>query len=202
MVWPLDTKICKRNCQDCGLPQLRALKAQGLTTGTKCTVQLPAMKNGGRFTLRMRMTKEQTTINTREYGGMLSAHLKLGDRDGPITGAEWEVSAKDEQTGKVVLIGRLLFQGAQAGLSRIATFDEMLGCNKCNDMYHKDTRYGPFIKDGNTIRKPTSAKRLAKPSSCKQYRVTGNKADHSVTFEGGPGAVANFPGDNKQHPLW
>jgi len=163
---------------------------------------MPKMKDGGRFTIRMHMTKEQRTIQTKDHGGgMPKAHGKFGEKDQTITGSEWEVSVTDPQ-GTKVRIGRLLFQGATGGLTRIATFDEMLGCNKCNDMYHKDTRYGPFINDGGSMRKPLTAKRSQKASSCNKYRVTGNKADHSVTFEGGPGAVANFPNDNKMHPLW
>merc|ERR1719213_558948 len=150
----------------------------------------------------MSRTKQKATIRTADYGGMPAAHGKFGEKDRAVSGAEWEVSVEDVQKGNSIKVGRLLFEGLGAGLNRLNTFDEMLGCNKCNDMYHRDTRYGPFINDGGSIRKPLTAKRSISTSSCKKYRVTVNKAEHSVTFEGGPGAVANFPGDNKQHPLW
>lgn len=204
LVWPLDTTFCKRNCQDCALAELREWKRQGLTTGTKCLPLYPQMKTGGRFDIRLRRTRKRLTINTRDYGGMPAAHAKFGEKDREITGAEWVVEATDVQSGKTLKIGRLLFEGSGAGLKRLKMFDEMLGCNHCNDMYHRDTRYGPILADEDGAqRKPQAVKvRLMKGSSCKQYRATGKKEDGSVTFEGGPGAVANFPGDGTQHSLW
>lgn len=204
LVWPLDTSVCKRNCQDCALAELRQWKKRGLTTGTKCMPLYPQMKSGGRFDIRLRRTKKQVTINTKDYGGMPAAHAEFGEVDREITGAEWLVEATDVQSGNTVKIGRLLFEGSGAGLKRLRMFDEMLGCNPCNDMYHRDTRYGPYLADEDgTNRKPQAVKRSQiRGSSCKQYRVTGSKADSSVTFEGGPGAVANFPNDGKTHVLW
>merc|ERR1719281_1157663 len=110
----------------------------------------------------------------------------------------------DLASRRVVKVGTLLFEGNGGGLKRLKTFDEMLGCNHCNDMYHKDTRYGPTLTDEDgTTRKPLAVKRLYNAgSSCAQFRVTGDKADGSVTFEGGPGAEPNFPADGKNHALW
>ena len=31
------------------------------------------------------------------------------------------------------------------GMERLGTFDEMLGCTKCDAVYHKDTRYGKIL---------------------------------------------------------
>jgi len=156
-------------------------------------------KNGGRLTLRMYMTKEETTVNTKDYGGMPKSHGKFGEYDKIITGSEWEVSVTDAQ-GTKHLIGRLLFQGMKGGLIHIDTFNEMLGCNKCNDQYHRNVRYGPFINDGGSIRKPlTATARYRTDSSCKKTRITGNKADYSTTFEGGPG-VPRFT--SKTVRLW
>ena len=44
LAWPIDTKNCKRNCQDCGIAYLRDLKRQGFTTGTKCIKKHKSMK--------------------------------------------------------------------------------------------------------------------------------------------------------------
>ena len=44
LAWPIDTRNCKRNCQDCGIASLQALKKQGLTTGTKCIKEHRSMK--------------------------------------------------------------------------------------------------------------------------------------------------------------
>lgn len=204
LVWALDTAYCRRNCQDCGLKDLRVWKAQGLTTGTQCRVPYEKMMTGGRFDIHMYRTKPTTltTISTKDYGGMPKTHGKFGEVDRTVTGTEWVVTAKDVQTGKEIHVGKLLFEGSGTGLGRIATFDEMLGCNHCNDAYHRDTRYGPFLKDGNLERKPVAMTRsITKQSSCNQFRAVGSKADTSITFEGGPGAVANFPKGGK-NKLW
>merc|ERR1719265_2499579 len=165
LVWPLDA-ACRRNCQDCALAELRAFKARGLTTGTQCLPQYPAMKDGGRFDIRLRRTKKEVTINTRDYGGMPQAHSEFGEVDRQVTGAEWEVAATDVRTGTEIKIGRLLFEGPGSGLKRLKMFDEMLGCNHCNDMYHRDTRYGPILADEDGAqRKPQAVKvRLMKGS--------------------------------------
>lgn len=31
------------------------------------------------------------------------------------------------------------------GVRTLKMFDEMLGCNKCDDVYHRNTRLGPFL---------------------------------------------------------
>ena len=66
----------------------------------------------------------------------------------------------------------------------------MLGCNKCNAIYHKDTRYGPRVwSDGvDKPRTPKSIKGRTKinQSRCKKYSIEGSKDDESITFESGP----------------
>lgn len=208
LVWPLSTKYCKRNCQDCGLADLRKFKQAGFTTGTKCTLEYLPMNKLGRFDLRIQRIAESMTINTANYGGMPKGHQMIGERDRTVTGSRWRVTATDAQTHEEIEVADLLFEGG-AEISRITTFDEMLGCNKCNDAYHRDTRLGPFLhdKEGNNlvVRKPIWAKRShSGPTSCKKYRATGSKADASITFEGGPGAEPNFDleGSHKSKPLW
>merc|ERR1712168_1521314 len=56
LVWPLNMKTCKRNCQDCGIADLRKWKKAGLTTGTQCHVKHPAMKVGDRFEITLQRT--------------------------------------------------------------------------------------------------------------------------------------------------
>lgn len=202
LVWPLSTKYCKRNCQDCGLPHLRKFRQAGLTTGTKCMLDYLPMNKKGRFDLRIQRLDASYTINTAEYGGMPKGHKMLGEQDRTVTGSRWKVSAKNAQTGELIEVAELLFEGGSE-INRITTFDEMLGCNMCNDAYHRDTRLGPFLKDADgSVRKPISTKRKVNgPSTCKSYSVTGNKTEGSITFQGGPGAKANFA-YGKAVPLW
>jgi hypothetical protein len=191
LVWPLGSP-CSRNCQDCGLPELREFAKKGFTTGTKCMLKHQAMNNLGEYEITFKRTHSSFTIHTRDYGGMPGVHSAVGESDRTVTGARWQVTVADHQTGEHLLVGDLLFEGGNS-VSLISTFDEMIGCYKCNDIYHRDTRTGPFLHDEDgAVRKPTSAKGTINHPGCSKYRITGNAADASITFEGGPGAVPNF----------
>jgi len=202
LVWPLSSQHCKRNCQDCGLADLRKFKDAGFTTGTKCWVDYLPMNNQGRFDLRIQRINASHTINTAQYGGMPQGHNMVGETDRTVTGSRWRVTATNAQTNEEIEVADLLFEGGEE-INRITTFDEMLGCNKCNDQYHRNTRLGPFLHDaGGTVRKPISATRkIHGPTTCKKYRATGSKTDSSVIFEGGPGVEPNFEMDI-QDKLW
>lgn len=205
LVWPLDNTYCKRNCQDCALPHLIKYRDAGLTTGTQCMVDYPVMNELGQFDLRIHRIAASMTIDTAQYGGMPAGHSMIGETNRMVTGSRWRVTARNSKTGKEIIVSDMLLEGG-AEISRITTFDEMLGCNKCTDAYHRDTRLGPFLHDSDgSVRKPIWAKRSRNgPTTCKKYRVTGSKAQSSVTFEGGPGAVANFDreGTHQLLPLW
>ena len=90
-------------------------------------------------------------------------------------------------------------------MNRLGTFDEMLGCNGCNMIHHRDTRRGPFIQDedGET-RKPISMRGLTKTkeSTCKKQYISGSKDKTSISFEGGPFTSESFPEDGNPHQLW
>ena len=125
---------------------------------------------------------------------MPEGHKKIGEMDRDITGAEWTVTALNMRTEKLFTVGRMLFQGDGRGLERLASFDEMIGCSGCNDIYHKDTRIGPFIKDGGKIRTPTKVVGSSNTggSTCKEFGISGSKDDLSITLEYGPGAKHTF----------
>eukprot|EP00746_Dinoflagellata_sp_MGD_P164375 gnl/MRDRNA2_/MRDRNA2_92968_c0_seq1.p1 gnl/MRDRNA2_/MRDRNA2_92968_c0~~gnl/MRDRNA2_/MRDRNA2_92968_c0_seq1.p1 ORF type:complete len:568 (+),score=122.23 gnl/MRDRNA2_/MRDRNA2_92968_c0_seq1:81-1784(+) len=204
LVWPLNAN-CKRNCQDCGLHELRKYKQAGFTTGTKCMTEYLPMNKLGRFDLRIHRVKASMTINTAQYGGMPKGHGMIGEHNRQVTGSRWRVTATNAATQQEIEVADLLLEGGEE-IVRITTFDEMLGCNKCNDAYHRDTRLGPFLHDADgSIRKPISAKRIHKgPTTCRKYRATGSKEDSSITFEGGPGAEPNFDlqGTSKHFEMW
>jgi len=189
LAWPLDMTNCKRNCQDCGLPELQELKEKNLTTGAQCKVDYPDMDKLGRFDLRMERLEETYTIYTADYGGMGQGHNMIGEYDRNVTGSLWRVSATDAQTGIVIEVGKMLLEGGPS-IRRLTTFDEMLGCNKCHDAYHMDTRFGPILDDrGDSTRVPIHCSVEANQgSSCTLRSITGNALARSVTFQGGPGA--------------
>ena len=64
----------------------------------------------------------------------------------------------------------------------------MLGCNKCNSIYHKDTRYGPIVgaEDGSK-RTPVSIRggTNINEGTCKKYSIEGSKDNLSTIFESG-----------------
>ena len=107
-------------------------------------------------------------------------------------GSVWEVKVivvKGESQGSEIPIGTIMFESEEIGFYRLGTFDEMIGCNKCNAIYHKDTRYGPKIgRDDGSIREPTKmyGKTKYDQSSCKKYFISGSKEDLSISFESGP----------------
>jgi len=204
LVWPLTDKvderqpgqqavICQRNCQDCSGPQLQEAKKQGFTTGTQCHLIFNDMIRGGQWDLQMHRLRSKVTINTRDYQGMPKAHEAVGEKDRDITGAEWEVVLSQKESGTKIEVGKILFEGsADMGISRLEMFDEMLGCNKCDDVYHKNTRVGPFIEDGRVPEaleweNGAPADDESTPQKpCKRARAYKGKTKHSVTLEVGP----------------
>ena len=118
-------------------------------------------------------------------------HLNIS-KTNYFSGSVWKVSVtikKGSGKGSIIPIGTLLFESDEVGFYRLGTFDEMLGCNKCNAIYHKDTRYGPMVgADDNTTRTPVKMYGSTKyyASTCKQYHITGSKSKKSITFESGP----------------
>ncbi|XP_066918822.1 uncharacterized protein [Clytia hemisphaerica] len=193
LAWPMDTENCKRNCQDCGVPYLKEIGKKGFTTGTKCTKNHPSMKAGDRYKVKLECVPDQDTINTADFEGFKKVHQDvLGEVDRDVTGSVWEVKVivvKGENQGSEIPIGTIMFESAEIGFNRLGTFDEMIGCNKCNAIYHKDTRYGPKIGgDDRSVRKPTKMYGDTKyyKSSCKKYFISGSKDETSISFESGP----------------
>eukprot|EP00419_Tripos_fusus_P048638 CAMPEP_0172816088 /NCGR_PEP_ID=MMETSP1075-20121228/12206_1 /TAXON_ID=2916 /ORGANISM="Ceratium fusus, Strain PA161109" /LENGTH=458 /DNA_ID=CAMNT_0013656015 /DNA_START=38 /DNA_END=1411 /DNA_ORIENTATION=+ len=189
--WPLNLKRCHRNCQDCG-------KAD--TTGTKCILEYPLMGFGGRYNIRLHRTREMMTIHTRDYESYEEgAHV---EPDRKISGSEW--TATVQLPGGIHEVGRMLFEDRSDGAYYVSAFSEALGCRHCDEMYHRETRWGPVLTEPDgSERRPSSATRLAKKVSlCERYRITGNMEDLTITMEGGPGAVKNFPADSTYHKVW
>ena len=82
-----------------------------------------------------------------------------------------------------------MIESEEIGFNRLGTFDEMIGCNKCNAIYHKDTRYGPYVGQENGFnRAPLHMNGTAQygNSTCKKYYISGSQDDLSIVFEGGP----------------
>lgn len=207
LVWPAYMKNCKRNCQDCGIVELRQWEQLGLTTGTQCFLKYDPMEVGDKYRIQLKQRKTQGSLNTKSYGGMPKAHQILGETDKNIVGGIWDVIAYDLQRGnKRIVVGSIIMEGDGAGMDQLGTFDEMLGCNKCNAVHHKDTRYGPKLGAADrSLRRPTKMTGLTKAgeSTCKKYSITGSKDDLSITFEGGPFTSGSFPYDgNKYQLVW
>ena len=107
-------------------------------------------------------------------------------------GSLWEVSAtvlNGIEQGKQISVGKIFFQSEEIGFHRLGTFDEMLGCNKCNAIYHKDTRSNLSVgSEDQTTRKPVEMHGSTKydKSTCKAYHISGSKLDSSISFESGP----------------
>lgn len=206
--WPMHGN-CKRNCQDCGKSVQwdgKPISRMGLTTGTQCTAKKQNVKVGDRVEITLERSSEKTTINTKDFGGMPIGHTeKLGEVDRDVTGSVWTVTAKVLESGEVIEVGKIMFEGDYPGMRKLGTFDEMIGCNKCNSVQHKDTRWGPFIFDADgTVRKPYQmrAKNKVHGSTCKMYKITGSAEDYSISYEGGPFTEnPNFQ-DGKRHVVW
>jgi len=205
LVWPMNMKICHRNCQDCALPDLRPWKKKGLTTGTQCYAKYPAMKKGDRFGITLEQTEKRLTINTKKFGGMPKGHAQFGEKDRNITGSVWSVNVEIVKTKEKIEVGKIMFEGDGRGMNHMGTFDEMIGCNGCNMIQHKDTRYGPIIydDDGGT-RTPIKMEGLTKQKNtiCKRYHISGSKSHRSISFEGGPLTSKSFHKDDKYHKIW
>ncbi|XP_066918952.1 uncharacterized protein [Clytia hemisphaerica] len=202
LVWPINMKNCQRNCQDCGLPQLRELAKKGFTTGTKCFVKYPNMRVGDRYKIGFRRKSKEFTINTADYGGMPKSHSIVDEYDREVTGGLWEMYVEDVDRESRHLVGQMLMEGDGNGMKYIRTFDEMLGCVKCNAIQHKDTRYGPYIGgDGIPVRKPLKMEGLTITghTTCKKSFISGEKDDMSISFEAGPFTTKTFPQDGKKY---
>eukprot|EP00111_Clytia_hemisphaerica_P012708 TCONS_00037389-protein len=192
LVWPMDLRNCKRNCQDCGLPSLRDIAKRGFTTGTKCITKYP-MKVGDRYTVKLSKAVPRKQIHTSQFGGFRKVHEEvLGEKNRFIKGSVWQVSVtikKGTTPGKTIPVGTIMFESDEIGFNRLGTFDEMIGCNKCNAIYHKDTRYGPIVStEGRYKRRPVHMEAWTRynDSTCKKYQISGSKRDCSLSFESGP----------------
>jgi len=101
-------------------------------------------------------------------------------------------------------VGQIVLEGDGSGMNRLGTFDEMLGCNKCNAIYHKDTRYGPIVgaEDGS-YRLPKQIYGVTKSdkTTCQKYNISGSDKEVSITFEGGP-LVDDVFSHTKFHKIW
>jgi len=202
LAWPLNMNKCKRNCQDCGNSPWHK---KGLTTGTQCELAHPSMKKGDHFEITLQRLRVKSTINTKHFGGMPKAHAAFGEYNRKVTGGVWVIKVRNVNKKISKEVGRILFEGDGRGMHRLGTFDEMIGCNRCNMIYHSDTRYGPFIDDGGgKIRKPIKmeGKTKSTKSKCKQYYISGSHADTSISFEGGPLTSKSFHSDGQFHKLW
>lgn len=97
-----------------------------------------------------------------------------------------------------------MLEGDGSGMNRLGTFDEMLGCNKCNAIQHKDTRYGPVVgANDRSFRIPEQVYGESKSdkSKCKGYNISGSKRDLSISFEGGP-LTEDIFSHTKYHKIW
>jgi len=107
-------------------------------------------------------------------------------------GALWEVNikiVKGQNQGMDIHVGTIMFEGDGSGMHRLGTFDEMLGCNKCNTIQHKDTRHGLVVgADDGSLRRPAEMYgwTRADKTTCKKYHLSGSKRDSSISFESGP----------------
>ena len=202
LAWPLNIDRCKRNCQDCGIPGMEGVKKEGLSTGTQCKIQYPKYTDGHGYTIKLMRTEKRKTINTADYGGMPKAHEAIGETDREVTGSVWKMIAINYDNKQEFEVGEILLEGATA-LDRLKSFDEMLGCRKCEDVYHKDTRYGPKItyEDG-TEETPKSVSGLTKKGKCKEYSISGSKEDSSIIFESGPGTEKRWRKLGKKVTIW
>jgi len=205
LVWPVDHTLCKRNCQDCGLPSLEKFIKTGLTTGTQCIFQSKDIKVGDKFKVVLKQIKKVATIHTTFHGGMSKALKEAGERNRVIRGGLWEVKIQDIKRKKWISVGTMIMEGDGSGMDRLGTFDEMIGCRKCNAVHHKDTRYGPKITAADrSIRYPTKmeGKTRSADSTCKNYSIKGSKADMSISFESGPFVKDIFPYNGRYQPVW
>ena len=49
-----------------------------------------------------------------------------------FTGGVWKLEIENLKTKVKKDVGTILFEGDGSGMTRLGTFDEMIGCNKCN----------------------------------------------------------------------
>merc|ERR1712062_768671 len=109
-----------------------------------------------------------------------------------------------KKPNETIAVGKILYEGNGRGMDHLATFDEMLGCNGCNMIQHKDTRYGPVVGEDGVERRPVEMSGLTKPMAtlCKKYYVSGSKLLSSISFESGPLTAKSWYMDNKAHRVW
>ena len=110
----------------------------------------------------------------------------------------------DPQNLRTIMIGEMLLESPFPYMDRLGTFDEMLGCNKCNAIHHKDTRFGPIVgSEDGSLRFPKRIDGVTKSdeSTCQDYDITGWNGDLSIAFEGGP-LVKNVFTHTKYQKIW
>merc|ERR1712004_6842 len=213
LAWPASNeRHCRRHCLDCAQnAQQKNYRDQGLTTGTQCLLVYPQMKVGDKYRIVFERVEKQATLDTASYGGgMNSFHANtLNEADKTLTGAKWDVYAYDlqRQSNVKISIGSVLLEGSGVGMDRLTTFDEMLGCTKCGQIQHTDTRYGPIVVGEDGVeRNPIKMSGLTKKAetSCNNlYWITGNQQAGSVQFQSGPLTSNDFPyAGPKYQDIW
>jgi len=215
LAWPISTKSkgghCYRHCLDCAQhASQKAWAGMGLTTGTQCLFVYPDMRVGDKYKVVIKRSKTHAKLQTKRNDGFGNYHkTTLGEKDKKIKGGRWEIYVFDlkrkDAKGKDLRlhVGDILLEGTGQGFNRLTTFDEMLGCTKCEQVQHTDTRYGPVVtNDKNKDRHPIKMQGLTKKgeTSCGNlYWITGDQKKKSVSFTSGPFTAQDFP-YNQQNP--
>ena len=116
------SESCKRNCNDCSDPTL--------TTGTQCKIFAPAISHGS---VRLRLRQVETNVSA-EY------------MNTTWVGDAWEVSLLEKTTGASWIVGKQLLAGLNGtGATRLAFFDEHIGCTPCDAFDVDEGRSGPWV---------------------------------------------------------
>lgn len=126
-----------------------------------------------------------------------------------FTGGIWCVKVKIKKgadAGQTITVGCIMIESDGRGMNRLGTFDEMLGCVKCNAIQHKNTRIGlRVLSPDKSIRRPTEIKGAtrASQSTCKRYRVAANRRNgRRISFESGPLTDNIFPEVDTKTVIW
>lgn len=99
------------------------------------------------------------TVRFRLQRTANGTHLTPPDGGGlTYTGSEWTLtatiaSASDTATGAdaatrqptAVTVGRMFFEDAYGGVSRLQAFHEHIGCTPCAAFYESEVRRGPWV---------------------------------------------------------
>jgi len=180
---------CTRNCNDCGLEDLRHFRAAGLTTGTKCISAYVEKVEGQAFVYRIRMSNATAEA---QYDGTV------------YHGTEWEVEVLDLGKQTKFVLGRVLLQDdtGSEGIDTWKNFHEHIGCTPCDAFYEKTTIHGPFIINPSGLHTITAGYThgLNAKYTCRLHREVA-LGDLGVQMETGPG-VTPASGDTQKSKLF